>query len=145
MQTEVLFREEMVGPERLQEGVDPMMQVLTPYMTKVTLAELDSDGQVVHVRGDEHESRDLTPARGSCSSVTPIALMPQASRITEPKVWRGAIVTVERRPGRSGGGSSSGGCSPSWASRSAGFWRSCWWVRSRGWRLVRSPEPWRER
>ena len=53
MQAEVLFREEMVGPERLQEGVDPMMQVLTPYMTKVTLAELDSDGQVVHMRGDE--------------------------------------------------------------------------------------------
>jgi AcrR family transcriptional regulator len=45
--------EETVGPERLQEGVDLMMQVLTPYMTKVTLAELDSDGQVVHMRGDE--------------------------------------------------------------------------------------------
>jgi AcrR family transcriptional regulator len=45
--------EETVGPERLQEGVDLMMQVLTPYMTKQTLAELDSDGQVVHMGGDE--------------------------------------------------------------------------------------------
>jgi AcrR family transcriptional regulator len=45
--------EETVGPERLQEGVDLMMQVLTPYMTKQTLAELDLDGQVVHMGGDE--------------------------------------------------------------------------------------------
>ncbi len=43
----------MVGPERLLEGVGLMMQVLKPYMTKGTLAELDSDVQEVHMGGDE--------------------------------------------------------------------------------------------
>jgi AcrR family transcriptional regulator len=32
--------EERVGPERLQEGVDLMMQILKPYMTEEALAEL---------------------------------------------------------------------------------------------------------
>jgi AcrR family transcriptional regulator len=37
--------EQRVGPDRLQEGVDLMMQVLRPYMTEETFAELSSDMQ----------------------------------------------------------------------------------------------------
>jgi AcrR family transcriptional regulator len=45
--------EERVGPERLQEGVDLMMQVLRPYMTEEALAELGSGRQEVRMRGDK--------------------------------------------------------------------------------------------
>jgi AcrR family transcriptional regulator len=34
--------EEAMGPERLQEGVELMMQILKPYMTEETLVELGS-------------------------------------------------------------------------------------------------------
>ncbi len=44
--------EEKVGPERLQEGVDLMMQVLRPYMAEEALAELGSVGPAMHPRGD---------------------------------------------------------------------------------------------
>ena len=49
----VEMREEKVGPERLQEGVDLMMQVLRPYMTEEALAELGSGRQEVHMGGDK--------------------------------------------------------------------------------------------
>lgn len=45
--------EERVGPEQLQEGVGLMMQVLMPYMTEEALAELGSDRQELHTRGDK--------------------------------------------------------------------------------------------
>ena len=43
--------EERVGPERLQEGIDLIMQVLKPYMTQEALVELDPSRQEVHMRG----------------------------------------------------------------------------------------------
>jgi AcrR family transcriptional regulator len=45
--------EERVGPERLQEGVDVMMQVLKPYLTEEALAEFGSGRQEVHMRGEK--------------------------------------------------------------------------------------------
>jgi AcrR family transcriptional regulator len=45
--------EERVGPERLQEGVELMMQVMMPYMTEEALAELGSGRQEVHMRGEK--------------------------------------------------------------------------------------------
>ena len=45
--------EERVGPDRLQEGVDLMMQVLRPYMTEEAFAELGSGRQEAPMRGDE--------------------------------------------------------------------------------------------
>jgi len=45
--------EETVGPEPLQEGVDLMVQILKPYMTEETLAELGSGRQEIHLRGDK--------------------------------------------------------------------------------------------
>jgi AcrR family transcriptional regulator len=44
--------EETVGPERLQEGVDLMMQILKPYVTEEALAELGSGRQQVRMRGE---------------------------------------------------------------------------------------------
>jgi AcrR family transcriptional regulator len=43
--------EEAVGPERSQEGVGLMMQVLKPHMTEAALAELGSDRREVHSKG----------------------------------------------------------------------------------------------
>jgi AcrR family transcriptional regulator len=43
--------EEAVGPERLQEGVGLMMQILKPYMTEEALVELGSGRREVHVKG----------------------------------------------------------------------------------------------
>ena len=45
--------EERVGFDRLQEGVDLMMQVLRPYMTEETFAELGSGRQEAPRGGDE--------------------------------------------------------------------------------------------
>ena len=46
--------EEPVGPERLQEGVGLMIQILKPYVTEEVLAaELGSDRQEVYARGDK--------------------------------------------------------------------------------------------
>ena len=45
--------EETVGPERLKEGVELMMQTLKPYMTEEALDELGSDGRETYVRGDK--------------------------------------------------------------------------------------------
>jgi AcrR family transcriptional regulator len=44
--------EEAVGPERSQEGVDLMTQILKPYTTEEALAELGSDRQAVYMRGE---------------------------------------------------------------------------------------------
>jgi AcrR family transcriptional regulator len=44
--------EETVGPERLQEGVELVMQILKPYMTEEALDELGSGRQEVHLRGE---------------------------------------------------------------------------------------------
>jgi AcrR family transcriptional regulator len=44
---------ETVGPERSQEGVGLMMQILKPYMTEEALAELSSDRQEIYTRGDK--------------------------------------------------------------------------------------------
>jgi hypothetical protein len=44
--------QETVGPERSQEGVGLMMQVLRPYMTEEALAELGSGRQAVYARGE---------------------------------------------------------------------------------------------
>jgi hypothetical protein len=38
---------ETVGPDRSQEGVGLMMQILKPYMTEEALAELSSDRQEI--------------------------------------------------------------------------------------------------
>jgi AcrR family transcriptional regulator len=43
--------EEAVGPERLQEGVGLMMQILKPYMTEEALVELGSGRREVHLKG----------------------------------------------------------------------------------------------
>ena len=43
--------EEAVGPERSQEGVGLMMQVLKPHMTEAALAELGSGRREVHSKG----------------------------------------------------------------------------------------------
>ena len=43
--------EEAVGPERSQEGVGLMMQVLKPHMTEAALAELGSCRREVHSKG----------------------------------------------------------------------------------------------
>ena len=45
--------EATVEPERLQEGVELMMQVLRPYTTEEILAEPGSDRQEVCMRGDK--------------------------------------------------------------------------------------------
>ena len=42
---------EAVGPERSQEGVGLMMQVLKPHMTEAALAELGSGRREVHSKG----------------------------------------------------------------------------------------------
>ncbi len=45
--------DETVGPERSQEGVDLMMQVLEPYMTELALGEPGSGRPGVHFEGDK--------------------------------------------------------------------------------------------
>jgi len=42
-----------VGPERSQEGVDLMMQILKPYMTELMLGEPGSGRPGVHFEGDK--------------------------------------------------------------------------------------------
>ena len=45
--------DETIGPERSQEGVGLMMQVLEPYMTELALAEPGSGRRGVHFEGDK--------------------------------------------------------------------------------------------
>ena len=44
--------EETVGPERLREGVELLMQVLRPYMAEEAVAEHGSAREEVYMRGD---------------------------------------------------------------------------------------------